>query len=260
MTNYISTGCEGRTCKSQTGSPIPAGDDQYPGQRAGEVEEEIRILDSSPAYRWEGGREGSVGCDARQSSSRSVGEGAAEGGWRGLDDSQLFFVDTRETASYWDYWMYSGAISYHRLDEGVLGETEPADNRLAPQSASNPRCFNCGSTGHLLSSCPDPRNRPLIDLSRQFFAFFASDTSQNLGRIHEVEGWKSRRLEWTRVYKGRGHGLSVEGCSGGEGRVRSPKYALARKYLPLGLPSRMALLRGSRRKCSETDPRRELSR
>lgn len=201
MTNYISTGCEGRTCKSQTGSPIPAGDDQYPGQRAGEVEEEIRILDSSPAYRWEGGREGSVGCDARQSSSRSVGEGAAEGGWRGLDDSQLFFVDTRETASYWDYWMYSGAISYHRLDEGVLGETEPADNRLAPQSASNPRCFNCGSTGHLLSSCPDPRNRPLIDLSRQFFAFFASDTSQNLGRIHEVEGWKSRRLEWTRVYK-----------------------------------------------------------
>jgi len=204
MTNCTSAGCEGGTGKGQADSAVPAGDDQHPGQGAGEVEEEIRVLDSSPAHRREGGREGSVGRVTRQQSPRPVGEGtAAEDGWRGLDDSQLFFADTRETTSYWDHWIYPGAISYHRLDERLLGEPErpEGDNDLGSQRMPGPRCFNCGSTEHLLSSCPDPRNRALIDLSRQLFAFFANDTSHNWGRIHEVEGWRSRRLEWTRIYR-----------------------------------------------------------
>jgi len=168
------------------------------------VEEEIRILDPRPPHRRKGGREGSVGRDARQPSPRPVGEGAAEDRWRGLDDSQLFFADTRETTSYWDYWIYPGAILYHRVDEQLLGEPERpdrGDNGVGPQSTPGPRCFNCGSTEHLLSSCPDPRNRALVDLSRQLFAFFADDASQNWGRIHEVEEWRSRRLEWTRIYR-----------------------------------------------------------
>ena len=200
MTDYISTGCEGGTDKGQPDPPVPAGDDQHPGQGAGEVEEEIRVLDSSPAPRREGGREGSVGRDPRQPSPRPVGEGAAEeDGWRGLDDSQLFFVDTRETTSYWDYWIYPGATSYHRFDEQLLGEPE----RLEEDGlqSTGPRCFNCGSTEHLLSSCPDPRDRALIDLSRQLFAFFADDASQNWKRIHEVGEWRRRRLEWTRIYR-----------------------------------------------------------
>lgn len=123
--------------------------------------------------------------------------------WRGLDDSRLFFVDTRETASYWDYWIHPGAILYHRLDERPLGGPERAegDTGLSPKRTPGPRCFNCGSTEHLLSSCPDPRNRALIDMSRQLFAFFADDCSRPQRRIHEFEEWKSRRLEWTRMYK-----------------------------------------------------------
>ena len=204
MTSYISTGCEGGTGKGQADPEVPAGDDQHPGQRAGEVEEEIRVLDSSPARRREGGRERSVGCDARQPSPRPVGEGAAEDGWRSLDDSQLFFPDTRESTNYWDYWIYPGAISYHRLDEELLGEPERpgGDSGLGPQSTPTSRCFNCGSIEHLLSSCPNPRNRELIDLSRQLFAFFAvNGASQNWRRIHEVEEWRCRRLEWTRMYR-----------------------------------------------------------
>jgi len=192
--------CQGGTCKAEADSPIPAGDDQHPGQGAGGVEEEIYILDSSPACGREGGCQGSVGRDSRQPSARLVGEGD---GWRGLDDSRLFFVDNRETASYWDYWIHPGAILYHRLDERLLGEPERAeeDTQLCPQSTSGPRCFNCGSTQHLLSSCPDPRDRALIDLSRQLFVFFAHKASRTLKRIHEVEEWKSRRLEWTHIYK-----------------------------------------------------------
>ena len=203
MTNYISTDREGGTCKSQTDTAVPVGDDKHPKQGAREVEEEIRVLDSSPARRREGGREGSMGRDTRQPSPRPVGEGAPEDEWRGLDDSWLFFVDTREAISYWDHWIYPGAISYHRLDERLLGEPErpEGDNRLGTGSTPGPRCFNCGSTEHLLSSCPDPRNRALIDLSRQFFAFFADDTSHTWKRIHEVGEWRSRRLEWTRVYR-----------------------------------------------------------
>lgn len=167
------------------------------------MEEEIRALDSSPAHRGEGGCEGSVGRDARQPSSRPVGGGEAEDGWRSLDDSRLFFVDTRETTNYWDHWIYPGAISYHRLDEQLLGEPERSErgNELSARSTPGPRCFNCGSTEHLLSSCPDPRNHALIDLSRQFFAFFADDASHNWKRIHEVGEWRSRRLEWTRIYR-----------------------------------------------------------
>ena len=203
MTNGISVGCESGTGKGQADPTVPVGDNKYSGQRTGEVEGKIRVLDPSPPHRREGGREGSVGRDARQPSPRPVGEGtAAEDRWQGLDDSQLFFVDTRETANYWDYWIYPGAISYDRFDGQLLGEPEhPEEGELGPRSTPDPRCFNCGSAEHLLPSCPDPRNRALIDLSRQLFAFFAGDASQNWKRIHEVEEWRSRRLEWTRVYR-----------------------------------------------------------
>jgi len=133
-----------------------------------------------------------------------VGEGAgAEDGWQGIDDSQLFFVDTRETTSHWDYWIHPGAISYHCLDDQLLGEPErpEGDNGLGSKLAPVSRCFNCGSTEHLLSSCPNPRNRALIDLSRQLFAFFADDASHNWKRIHEVEEWRRCRLEWSRIYR-----------------------------------------------------------
>ena len=203
MTGNISAGCEGGTGEGQADPAVPVGNDQHPGRGAGDVEEKIRVLDSSLAHRRERGREGSVGCDPCQSSTRPVGEGAAEDGWRGLDDSQLFFVDTRDTTSHWDYWIHPGAISYHRLDEQLLGEPNrpEEDNGLVPKLAPVSRCFNCGSTEHLLSSCPNPRNRALIDLSRQLFAFFANDASQNWKRIHEVEEWKRSRLEWSRVYR-----------------------------------------------------------
>ena len=204
MTNHISVGCEGGAGKGQADPAVSAGNNKHTGQRTGEVEEKIRALDPRPPHRWGGGREGSVGRDAHQPSPQPVGERTAtEDGWQSLDDSRLFFVDTRETASYWDYWMYPGTISYNRVDGRLLGEPERPEegSELGPQPTPGPRCFNCGSTGHLLPSCPDQRNRALIDLSRQFFAFFTDDASQNWKRIHEVEEWRSRRLEWVRIYR-----------------------------------------------------------
>lgn len=201
LTNVISTGCKGGASKGQADSPIPAGDHRHSGRGTGEVEEEIHILDSGTAYRW-GGRQGPMGRDARQSSPRPVGEGTPEDGWRCLDNSQLFFVDTRETASYWDYWMHPGAIAYNPLGERLLGEPERAKEDTEPsQSTPSHLCFNCGSAGHLLSSCPKPRNRALVDLSRQMFVFFADGGSQTRKRFHEVEEWKSRRLKWVHTYK-----------------------------------------------------------
>ncbi|CCM05120.1 uncharacterized protein FIBRA_07328 [Fibroporia radiculosa] len=63
------------------------------------------------------------------------------------------------------------------------------------------RCFNCGSSDHAFSSCPEPRNHALISLSRQLFTFFKDDSSCGFRRIHEVEEWKRQRLAWLEEFE-----------------------------------------------------------
>jgi zinc finger CCHC domain-containing protein 8 len=166
------------------------------------VEEKICVLDTSIAHRREGSRERPMECDSCESGVGHLGEGTSlslhislgeQEEWQRLEDSQLFFVDVYGSTNYWDWQMGIGAISYEGLNSvEVLGE------RSEEYSATEEsRCFNCGSPVHFLSSCPKPRDTPLINLSRQIAAFFRDDeVNQVTQRIHVVEGWRQQRLKW----------------------------------------------------------------
>ncbi|KAI0070959.1 hypothetical protein K474DRAFT_1607743 [Panus rudis PR-1116 ss-1] len=79
-------------------------------------------------------------------------------------------------------------IPLYYAHPSVLGAEDEVD---APETR---RCFNCGSPDHAVSDCPEPHNRALIALSRQYFNFFKEDSLGNL-RFHQVEEWKRKRLE-----------------------------------------------------------------
>lgn len=188
--------CKGGTCQSQ--KTVPTGDDQYPGQRAGKVEEEICVLDPSSAHRRERSCERPMGRDACEPSVGQLGEGPGEKeGCQRIDDSQLFFVHAEVSPNYWDWWMGNGMIYYDRSQaDEVLGDTSEEDDE-DDGGLTEHRCFNCGSPTHFLNSCHLPHNHTLINLSRQLAAFFRNnDGKQAMQRIHVVEGWKQQRLDW----------------------------------------------------------------
>ncbi|KAG2350086.1 hypothetical protein BDR05DRAFT_995026 [Suillus weaverae] len=87
---------------------------------------------------------------------------------------------------------------YDRHVSGILGE-----NRSPSPTLLDARfCFNCGSPDHIVGSCPEQHNRPLIALSRQLFNFLRSDgETRELGRFHVVEAWKKQRLEWLELFQ-----------------------------------------------------------
>ncbi|KIK44538.1 hypothetical protein CY34DRAFT_79631 [Suillus luteus UH-Slu-Lm8-n1] len=87
---------------------------------------------------------------------------------------------------------------YDRHVSGILGE-----NRSPSPTLLDARfCFNCGSPDHIIGSCPEPHNRPLITLSRQLFNFLRSDgETREPGRFHLVEAWKKQRLEWLEFFQ-----------------------------------------------------------
>ncbi|THH17849.1 hypothetical protein EW146_g3038 [Bondarzewia mesenterica] len=143
-------------------------------------------------HRRQGSRQGTLGRADRQPGFRRMGEksasslsGGGEGAVTTLEvDSLLYFSDVQRLSlgtypnpdnpeMYWMYSHVSGAyadssIVYHRHGEVILGasgDAEDIDDGLS-------RCFNCGSTTHLINSCPNPRNAALISLSRQLFSFF----------------------------------------------------------------------------------------
>lgn len=190
--------CKGGTCQSQ--KTVPTGDDQYPGQRAGKVEEEICVLDSGTTHRRERSRERTMGRDACEPSVGRVGE--EPGDKNGIDNSQLFFVHTEVTSNYWDWWMGNGMIYYDRSrSDEVLGDT-PEDEEEDEGGFNEHRCFNCGSPTHFLNSCHLPHDHALINLSRQLAAFFRNnDGKQAMQRIHVVEGWKQQRLDWLSTFE-----------------------------------------------------------
>jgi len=75
--------------------------------------------------------------------------------------------------------MGMGMIGYERVGaEEILGEAlEPDDEAIA---VGEHRCFNCGSPAHFVTSCPEPYNHAVVDLSRQLANFHRNhDGKQN---------------------------------------------------------------------------------
>jgi zinc finger CCHC domain-containing protein 8 len=58
------------------------------------------------------------------------------------------------------------------------------------------RCFNCGSTHHVVSSCPAPHNTELIALSRQMYNFFKSSRVIEPMTLSAAAEFKHQRYEW----------------------------------------------------------------
>lgn len=58
------------------------------------------------------------------------------------------------------------------------------------------RCFNCGSTHHVVSSCPAPHNAELITLSRQMYNFFKPSRAIEPITLSAAAEFKHQRYEW----------------------------------------------------------------
>lgn len=67
---------------------------------------------------------------------------------------------------------------------------------LAYTIASHRRCFNCGSTSHIVNSCPEPRNQALISLSRAYYQFYNQGAGAEPQRLHIAEEKKLARLKF----------------------------------------------------------------
>lgn len=70
------------------------------------------------------------------------------------------------------------------------------------------RCFNCGSTHHVVSSCPASHNTELIALSRQMYNFFKPSRIIEPMTLSAAAEFKQQRYEWTDSFE--------------PGRIRNP--------------------------------------
>lgn len=167
------------------------------------MEEEIRLLDSRAPSGWEGDSERSLGClhrsrihEAAECGTRSPGGSCLESSPCGSNIARNFYIDTSGSAGFQE--LSPQLYFYDRHVSGILGE-----NRSPSPTLLDARfCFNCGSPDHIVGSCPEQHNRPLIALSRQLFNFLRSDgETRELGRFHVVEAWKKQRLEWLELFQ-----------------------------------------------------------
>jgi zinc finger CCHC domain-containing protein 8 len=82
---------------------------------------------------------------------------------------------------------------YDRCTVDFLG-AETEDGLSSDEDVS--RCFNCGSTQHLVPSCPTPHNVQLIALSRQIYNFFKPLHSVEQMTLSAAAEFKRQRHEW----------------------------------------------------------------
>lgn len=82
---------------------------------------------------------------------------------------------------------------YERCSYNVLG-AEIEDESSLDEAVS--RCFNCGSTHHVVSSCPAPHNTELIALSRQMYNFFKPSRVIEPMTLSAAAEFKHQRYEW----------------------------------------------------------------
>lgn len=169
------------------------------------MEEEIRLLDSRAPSGWEGDSERSLGClhhtrihEAAECSTGSSGERCLESSPCGSNVTHNFYTDTSGSA--WFQELSPQLCFYDRHVSGILGENQSPSSTLLDARF----CFNCGSPDHIVGSCPEPHDRPLIALSRQLFNFLRSESDGEMrepGRFHAVEAWKKQRLEWLEFFQ-----------------------------------------------------------
>jgi zinc finger CCHC domain-containing protein 8 len=167
------------------------------------VEEEIRLLDTRATSRREGDSQGSLGC---HHSARGVEATGSDPGVPATDGivvgpGNCFIVDT--TSSIYPSAPFPGhwhSYLYDRIPGITLGEEK---DELLPSIGQDLRlCFNCGSPDHAVASCPEPIDRQLVSLSRQFFNFLHPDPiGRETTRFYVAEGWRQQRLEWLRFYE-----------------------------------------------------------
>ncbi|KAF9469386.1 hypothetical protein BDZ94DRAFT_1279286 [Collybia nuda] len=141
------------------------------------------------------------------------GKEVAKGRWDAQTVNQALdkWESLRASAEGWD-----PAGIYIRDSEYILGEDLPP---VLPDLGKS-RCFNCGSSDHIVSACPSPADRQVISLSRQLYNFTqASRGILEFKRIHIVEEWRQKRLEWLETFEpGEIRGLELKDALGaGEG-------------------------------------------
>ncbi|PFH51699.1 hypothetical protein AMATHDRAFT_74752 [Amanita thiersii Skay4041] len=100
--------------------------------------------------------------------------------------SMSYFQDSRP-----DGWIPAG--TYVRAWDTVLG-VEESDYTGTGKKTSY--CFNCGAPDHMVSSCPHPKDRVLISLSRQYYNYLNDNENPGHERIHIQAQWQKQRLEW----------------------------------------------------------------
>ncbi|KAJ3731072.1 hypothetical protein DFJ43DRAFT_1188907 [Lentinula guzmanii] len=177
---------------------------------------DIVNIQESGQEKWkkkrQGDRQGSMGRTSSAGSVETVGPTECIGETRlnesesdygeffaALPSEYLFFTDT--SSAHEDHSLNSGIYSRSSID--ILGATsDEAEAKDDIQEFISPHCFNCGSSSHLVSSCPERINRALVSLSRQM-----RESHQELyrlnriggdfsARIYSVQEWKNVRLAW----------------------------------------------------------------
>ena len=103
----------------------------------------------------------------------------------------LLFVD--EQGDPGNSFYVTSPVVYERCTSDILG-VEIEDGASLDESASH--CFNCGSTHHIVSSCPAPYNTELIALSRQMYNFFKPSRFIEQMTLSAAAEFKHQRYQW----------------------------------------------------------------
>ncbi|KAF9484640.1 hypothetical protein BDN70DRAFT_80852 [Pholiota conissans] len=180
---------------------LSTGYHQYPGPRAGKVEEEVCLLDPRAAPRRQGNCKGTLGRERSPPGAQRMGfqPTATTAGRDGQGQSEItpsfFYHPTPDLLPHG--WEPYGI--YHRAEDDILGaDVEPSEGG-EPEDRS--RCFNCGDPNHKISECHFRLNRELIALARQYYQFYQPNSGLGWKRIHAVEAWRQQRLDWLEEFE-----------------------------------------------------------
>lgn len=164
-------------------------------------------MDPGSAHRRQRSREGSLGrTDCNPSPERM----AEDPGWHSGEQFQEavitefpVFIDEHGDLS--NHLYSTSPPIYERCSPDVLGAEIEGGSSL-DEAVS--RCFNCGSTHHVISSCPAPHNTELIALSRQMYNFFKPSRVIEPMTLSAAAEFKHQRYEWINSFE--------------PGRIRNP--------------------------------------
>ena len=125
---------------------------------------------------------------------------AEDPGWRSGEQFQeavitefSIFIDGHGDFSNYLYSESTSPTIYERCSPDILGAEREGGSSSAEAVS---RCFNCGSTHHVVSSCPAPHNIELVALSRQMYNFFKPPRVIESMTLSAAAEFKHQRYEW----------------------------------------------------------------